>query len=52
MKKTKYNRPEMTVCQIGAQSMMALSKMEGAANKEYEVLVNEDSFTDIWGNNW
>ena len=52
MKKRKYNCPTISICQVEAQSIMALSKMEGSANPEYDVLINQNEFTDIWGNNW
>lgn len=50
MKRIQYIRPMVKECHVEAQGMMALSQLEGSANKEYEVLVNEDAFTDIWGN--
>lgn len=52
MKKKKYNCPRLSVCQVEAQGIIALSKMEGSANPEYDVLINQNEFTDIWGTNW
>ena len=51
MKKTQYISPKTEISNIEAQNMLALSKVEGGvANENYEVLINEKSFTDIWGN--
>ena len=51
MKKTQYISPKTTICNIEAQRMMALSQITGGtASDEYEVLINENNFTDIWGN--
>ena len=51
MEKTQYISPETMICNIETQNMLALSAIDGGvADENYEVLVNENSFTDIWGN--
>lgn len=51
MKKTQYISPKTEISNIEAQNMLALSKVEGGvANENYEVLINENKFTDIWEN--
>lgn len=51
MEKNKYVKPTCTVCHVEAQNMMALSKSDKPADGSTP-LVNEDVFTDIWGNEW
>ena len=54
MKKSKYIRPVVAVCNVEASQMMAssdriLHRFDTPADMS-EVLVNENDFTDIWGN--
>ncbi len=53
MKKSKYIRPVVDVCNVETSQMMAASKalhrFDAPADMS-DVLVNENDFTDIWGN--
>ena len=53
MKKKQYIRPEVAVNQLETVQMMASSKtlhrFDTSADMS-EVLVNQNDFTDIWGN--
>ena len=52
MKRSKYIEPEVLVCEIETNQMIAESGPELSdkdASKDLDVLVNE-KFTDIWGN--
>lgn len=51
--KRVYLRPSVTVTKMDPAVMLSASKIsvtDSPASSEYESLVNEESFTDIWGN--
>lgn len=54
MEKSKYIQPEISICRIETSRMMATSstlhRYDGTAKPDLDVLVNENDFTDIWGN--
>ena len=53
MKKKQYVQPEVAVNQLETVQMMAtsgLSRFESPADANLDVLVNQNDFTDIWGN--
>ena len=53
MKKKQYVQPEVAVNQLETVQMMAtsgLSRFESPADASLDVLVNQNDFTDIWGN--
>ncbi len=52
MKKKQYIQPEVAVSLLETSQMMAssLGRFEDSADARLDVLVNENSFTDIWGN--
>ena len=54
MKKKKYIRPEVNVCLLEAQNMLALSLTERDASQnpeDVETKERDEEFVDIWGNN-
>lgn len=55
MKKKKYIRPEVNVCLLEAQNMLALSlnnNKDASQNPEdVETKERDEEFVDIWGNN-
>ncbi len=50
MEKSKYIQPEISICNVETDQMMALSRSESPADEHIDVLTNMDKFTDIWGN--
>ena len=55
MEKSKYIQPEISMCHVETDKMMAtsgdtLSRYPDPADPGIEVLTNMDKFTDIWGN--
>lgn len=51
--KRVYLRPSVTVTKMDPAVMLSASKItvtDSPAGSQYESLVNEESFTDIWGN--
>lgn len=54
MEKSKYIQPEISICHVETDQMMACStipsRVEDPAGENIEVLTNMDKFTDIWGN--
>ena len=57
MEKKQYMTPDVTVCNVEPQYMMANSptgggdhRYEDPADWEIDVLVNKNKHTDIWGN--
>lgn len=51
--KRVYLRPSVTVTKMDPAVMLSVSKItvtDSAASSNYESLVNEESYTDIWGN--
>lgn len=55
MEKSKYIQPEISICHVETDRMMAtstgnLSRFEDPADGNIEVLTNMEKFTDIWGN--
>ena len=53
MKKSKYIQPMVHICHVETSQMMAsspdLHRFNAPADGS-DVLVNENGFTDIWGN--
>lgn len=56
MRKKQYIRPEMEVNQVESTQMIAVSgnlgRYEAPASPDLDALVNENNFTDIWGNKY
>lgn len=55
MEKSKYIQPEISICHVETDRMMAtsagnLSRFDDPADGNIEVLTNMEKFTDIWGN--
>lgn len=54
MEKSKYIQPEISICNVETDQMMATStippRVEDPADGDIEVLTNMEKFTDIWGN--
>ena len=53
MKKSKYIQPVVAVCNVETAQMMAtsgLNRFDTPADAGLDVLVNQNDFTDIWGN--
>lgn len=53
MKRNKYIKPTISICRIETSQMMATSaphRYDDPAKPDLDVLVNENDFTDIWGN--
>lgn len=54
MEKNKYIQPEISICNVETDQMMACStippRVEDPAGEDFEVLTNMEKFTDIWGN--
>ena len=50
MEKSKYIQPEISICNVETDQMMALSRSESPADEHIDVLTNMDKFTAIWGN--
>ena len=54
MEKSKYIQPEISICNVETDQMMACSaippRVEDPAGEDFEVLTNMEKFTDIWGN--
>lgn len=55
MEKSKYIQPEISICHVETDRMMATStgnpsRFDGPADGNIEVLTNMEKFTDIWGN--
>lgn len=51
--KRVYLRPSVTVTKMDPAVMLSVSKItvtNSEASSQYESLVNEESYTDIWGN--
>lgn len=53
MKKKKYIRPEVNVCLLEAQNMLALSldNTDASSGAPVETKERDEEFVDIWGNN-
>lgn len=47
MEKSKYIQPEISICHVETDQMMALSRSENPADEHIDVLTNMDKFTDI-----
>ncbi len=56
MEKSKYIRPEISICNVETDKMMATSPIgkyeDTPASDEFDILSNENKFTDIWGNEY
>ena len=55
MEKSKYIQPEISICHVETDRMMATSpgnpsRFDDPADGNIEVLTNMEKFTDIWGN--
>lgn len=50
MEKSKYIQPEISICHVETDQMMALSRSESPADEHIDVLTNMEMFKDIWGN--
>ena len=53
MEKKQYIQPEIIVNQVEITQMMAsspLGRYDASADANLDVLVNQNDFTDIWGN--
>ena len=50
MEKSKYIQPEISICHVETDQMMALSRSERPADEHIDVLTNMEKFKDIWGN--
>lgn len=55
MEKSKYIQPEISICHVETDRMMATSPgnpscFDDPADGNIEVLTNMEKFTDIWGN--
>lgn len=55
MGKSKYIQPEISICHVETDRMMATStgnpsRFDDPADGNIEVLTNMEKFTDIWGN--
>lgn len=55
MEKSKYIQPEISICHVETDRMMATSpgypsRLDDPAERDIEVLTNMEKFTDIWGN--
>lgn len=45
----KYITPVVEICETQVEQMMALSIVDGGADKDKPVLVEEDNDWNIWG---
>ena len=58
MEKNKYIHPEISICNVEPNQMIAdsgegkLSISDDPAGEDFEVLSDMDKFTDIWGNEY
>ena len=53
MEKNKYIQPEISICHVETDQMMACSgpsRFDSPADEHIDVLTNMEKFTDIWGN--
>ena len=53
MEKNKYIQPEISICDVETDQMMACSgpsRFDSPADEHIDVLTNMEKFTDIWGN--
>ena len=55
MEKSKYIQPEISICHVETDRMMATStgkpsRFDDPADGNIEVLTNMEKLTDIWGN--
>lgn len=53
MEKSKYIQPEISICHVETDQMMACSVPhieDSPADGGIDVLTNMEKFTDIWGN--
>lgn len=55
MEKSKYIQPEISICHVETDRMMATSpgnpsRFDDPTDGNIEVLTNMEKFTDIWGN--
>ena len=52
MEKSKYIQPEISICHVETDRMMATSPGNPSRldDRNIEVLTNMEKFTDIWGN--
>lgn len=53
MEKNKYIQPEISICHVETDQMMACSVPhieDSPADGGIDVLTNMEKFTDIWGN--
>lgn len=53
MEKSKYIQPEISICHVETDQMMACSGpscFDSPADEHIDVLTNMEKFTDIWGN--
>lgn len=56
MEKSKYIQPEISICHVETDQMMACSGVipphieDSPANDGIDVLTNMEKFKDIWGN--
>ena len=50
MEKSKYIQPEISICNVETDQMMALSRSESPADEHIDVLTNMDKFVSrFWG---
>lgn len=52
MKKIQYIRPEVRVCELEGQQNVMLTISNNTPANSSDVLVNDNKFTDIWGNEY
>lgn len=54
MEKSKYIQPEISICHVETDQMMACStippRFDDPADDRFDVLTNMEKFKDIWGN--